>query len=108
MRKKYSPKQLEVEGNVLRALPAEAFHLIGNSHPAEVENANFEELLRLRYELELRRAQRHALRHLPSPTHLMEQRTAKPVTDPRYGELSLTTVRSEQHRRLMRSKLSVR
>lgn len=107
MRKKCSPKELEVQGNVLRAVPAQELHLAAPVRETSPESASFEDLLQLRYHLELNAAKRRGQLHLPDPAFLMERRAAKPVFDERYNELSLSAVRTEQHRRRMRSRLFV-
>lgn len=107
MREKYSPKELEVQGNVLRAVPLQDLHLAEPAHQPNPEYASFEDLLHLRYELEAKIAHRRGYRQLPSARVRMERRTIKPNKDERYDELSLSTVREEHKRRTLRSHLSI-
>lgn len=109
MRKKYSPKELEVLGNVLRKYDsAESPICVAEPpHTLACGQASFEDLLALRFALERKRAQLHGLRSLPSPQHQMDRYTATPPADPRYGELSLSLVRDNWRRRQLLDQLSV-
>lgn len=107
MRKKCSPKNLEIQGNVLRAVAIQELHVADAAHELRPENASFEDLLLLRYALEAQIAKKRGHRQLPDPSFRMERRAAKPALDERYDELSLTTVRTESHRRTLRSRLQI-
>ncbi|MEG0803514.1 MAG: hypothetical protein RSF90_01020 [Pygmaiobacter sp.] len=108
MRKKYSPQDTTVQGNVLLSTVTEDSLHLAAAHVPSPENATFEELLALRYELEKRSALKRGLRHLPDPSYLTRRAVPSDDPDPRFYELSLTRMRAQQQRKKTLSRLSVR